>query len=328
MADHRSPTGLEQYAICPFRFFLGKVLGVRELEDPAVQETIDPRDRGSLVHEVMEAFVTRHLGQDMHLVWVTPEARAELAAIADEVEHRYRSAGRTGRPLLWDAEWAALRRHLGRVVEHGLAAEELLGVRPLAVEHAFGFGEGEAPAVEVEVGLDRPLRFGGRIDRIDRSEDGKRVVVVDYKTSGSFDYRGLGNDVVQRGTKLQLPIYAAAARELVPEAEEVSAFYWFVSPRHRVEMQGRVIDDEANERFRDVLHTVVGGIEDGLFPARPGKDTWRQGVGDTYEGCLWCEYDRVCPKGRGEQWVHVKAHGALAKYVELAEGELPVAGPA
>jgi hypothetical protein len=77
--------------------------------------------------------------------------------------------------------------------------------------------------------------------------------------------------------------------------------------------------EQAEERFRDVLATIVRSIEQGLFPARPGNDSWSPGVGETYEACRWCDYDRVCPTGRADQWVRVRLHGSLDRYVGLAE---------
>lgn len=326
LAQHRSPTGLEMWAKCPFQYFLGKVLGVRALDDPATVETITGRDRGSLVHEVLERFMRARLGADLRLRW-DDEAKAELGRIADEVEGRYRDQGRTGRPLLWRPEWRTLRRHLERIVEHGLLASELAGMVPVAVEHAFGYEGDDHPAVEVDLGDGRPLRFGGRIDRVDATPDGRRAVVVDYKTAKSDDYKALAEDIVDRGTRLQLPIYALAARRIVPEAEQVAAFYWFVSPQGKLEMKGGVIDAEADARFRDVLGTVVHGIEGGAFPARPGKEDWRPGAGETYAACRWCDFDRICPTARGERWERVRVHGALARYVALAEGELAAPEP-
>lgn len=320
LADHRSPTGLETWAVCPFRYYLGKVLRVRPLEDPGSVETITGRDRGSLVHEVLERFVTTRLATARVLAW-DESARAELLAIADEVEQRYRDHGRTGRRVLWDVEWRALRRHIVAIIDYGLSAPELAGMVPVAVEHGFGHDDDDFPAVEVEVGSGSPLRFGGRIDRVDATSDRRHVVVVDYKTTPGEDYRAIGTDPVDRGRRLQLPIYALAARDLVPEAESVAAYYWFVSPRARIELLGGEFDAPARARFHEALGTIVGGIEQGLFPARPGADAWQPGVGETYEACRFCEFDRVCPNGRADQWQRVRVHGALAPYVRLAEDE-------
>jgi RecB family exonuclease len=320
LAEHRSPTGLETFATCPFRYYLGKVLGVRPLDDPGTVETIEPRDRGSLVHEVLEKFVTARLNADPAVAW-DADARLDLAAIADEVEALFRHHGRTGRQLLWEPEWRALQRHFAAIIEHGTVAPELTGLVPIAVEHGFGHEGEPAPAVEIEVGDGTPLRFGGRIDRVDASPDRSRVVVVDYKTASGAYYRVIEDDPVDRGRLLQLPIYALAARQLVPEARSVAAYYWFVSPRARIELLGGEFDEAAEERFRDVLATIVRGIEHGLFPARPGKDAWVVGGGETYESCRFCDYNRVCPTGRADRWDRVRLHGSLARYVDLAEGD-------
>ena len=321
LAEHRSPTGLQSFATCPFRYYLDKVLGVRPLDDPGTVETINPRDRGTLVHEVLERFVTARLNADPAVAW-DADARLELAAIAAEVEEFFRHHGRTGRQLLWEPEWRELQRHFAAIIEHGAVAPQLAGLLPIAVEHGFGHEGDPAPAVEIELGEGTPLRFGGRIDRVDASPDRSRVVVVDYKTSSGAYYRVIEDDPVDRGRLLQLPIYALAARQLVPEARSVAAYYWFVSPRARIELLGGEFDEAAEARFRDVLATIVRGIEQGLFPARPGKDAWIPGGGETYESCRFCDYNRVCPTGRAERWDRVRLHGSLARYVDLAEGDL------
>jgi hypothetical protein len=182
--------------------------------------------------------------------------------------------------------------------------------------------------VVVELDGSRTLRFGGRIDRVDRSADGRRLVVLDYKTGRSDAYKVLDkarddHDIVARGTLLQLPIYALAARDLHPDAEEVEAYYWFVGQRGVIEMKGGPIDAEADARFRDVLNTIVSGIEAGLFPARPGNDAWYPSKGPTFAYCMFCDYDAVCSSGRGEQWVELRDAPELARYVALAEGPVP-----
>ena len=69
------------------------------------------------------------------------------------------------------------------------------------------------------------------------------------------------------------------------------------------------------------MRTIVDGIEDGLFPARPGDDDWRPGTGPTHTNCYYCEFDQLCSSTRGEQWLTIRTHDELAPYVELAEGE-------
>ena len=51
-----SATGLEAFACCPFRFFVERKLGVKRLEQPERLVTIDARDRGTMMHAVLEQF--------------------------------------------------------------------------------------------------------------------------------------------------------------------------------------------------------------------------------------------------------------------------------
>ena len=52
-----SPTALESYATCPYRFFLEKVLGLKELDEPEAVDRIDALARGSLLHRILQRFL-------------------------------------------------------------------------------------------------------------------------------------------------------------------------------------------------------------------------------------------------------------------------------
>ncbi|NLE75148.1 MAG: PD-(D/E)XK nuclease family protein, partial [Chloroflexi bacterium] len=64
----------------------------------------------------------------------------------------------------------------------------------------------------------------GVIDRVDRAADGC-LRVVDYKTAGPSAF---GPGAVHEGKKLQLPLYALAAREALGLGEPAEGFYWHV----------------------------------------------------------------------------------------------------
>ena len=117
----RSATSLQRWATCPFRYFLGNVLEIDELEDPGEAETITAADRGTLVHAVLERYFRARIEGEP----------VDIDDIADEIERRFRAQGRTGRELLWDAEWTALRRHLRHILEAGAADPVLVGVEPV-----------------------------------------------------------------------------------------------------------------------------------------------------------------------------------------------------
>ncbi len=54
-----SATSLERFAQCPFVFFAEKVLNLKPLEDEVPE--LQPKDRGKIIHEVLEIFYKEHL---------------------------------------------------------------------------------------------------------------------------------------------------------------------------------------------------------------------------------------------------------------------------
>src|SRR5205814_10725819 len=55
-------TSIETFARCPFRYFLGNVLRVREVEKPEDVLRISAADKGTLMHEALERFF-----EEMHV---------------------------------------------------------------------------------------------------------------------------------------------------------------------------------------------------------------------------------------------------------------------
>ncbi|HEY8060077.1 MAG TPA: PD-(D/E)XK nuclease family protein, partial [Acidimicrobiales bacterium] len=314
-----SATRLERFALCPFQYLLGNVLGVRAHEDPVDEEGITPRDRGSLVHQVLEEFFAEALDRDPDAGWTDADLE-RLHAIVDHVGEAYRARGMTGRDLGWELESSAIRRWLGAVLDRDADERSARQARPAAVELLFG-GDSEHPAAEVGLPDGRRLRFKGAIDRVDREADGS-LLVIDYKTGRGGSYRNVDDDRLDRGKRLQLPIYADAARRALGPADgpppPVEAYYWFVEEGGKKAWRGGPVDDAVQHRFEDVVATVVDGIEGGDFPANPGEDGF---YGPSH--CGYCDFNRVCPSSRVDLWEGVRKDEALARYVELAEGELP-----
>src|SRR5207253_10905402 len=74
------------------------------------------------------------------------------------------------------------------------------------------FGQKGAAPVEVHLADDRTIRFRGSADRVDSTADGE-LVVTDYKSGKAEAFKSLSEtNPTQHGSKLQLPVYAHAAR--------------------------------------------------------------------------------------------------------------------
>jgi hypothetical protein len=311
----QSSTALEQWVVCPFRYFLGHVLRVDEHDDPAEPDWATAIVRGSLFHEVLERFIGEAIGHRPDQRWTAAD-RHRLHALADEVAGVFESEGRTGRPLLWELARHDIHRQLDRILDDDDRHRSGRKLIPVAVEHAFGFDDTHPP-VRIDAGGGREVVFRGFIDRIDRTVDGDRLVVLDYKTGSPTGYPEPGSrDLTANGRFLQLLVYAAAARAAHGDLP-VESYYWFVGERGELIMRGGEVDTAAEQRLREVLGVLVDGIGQGTFPARPGDENYFHG----FENCRWCPYDRVCSTDRAEQWERVKGHRDLGPYRELVEPE-------
>jgi hypothetical protein len=111
---------------------------------------------------------------------------------------------------------------------------------------------------------------------------------------------GCEDDPVRGGVRLQLPLYAEAARQLLG-ADAVRAVYWYVSQRGGFAREPVELDAATGARFRAVVAGIVDAIEAGVFPATPGEPSYIHG---TEENCAYCDYRELCPADRA---VHFEA---------------------
>ena len=347
MAQTVAATRLETWAACPRRYLFEHLLGVRLVEEPEQIERLGPLERGQLMHEAIDRFLTpliaaREAADERidEAVRVPPgpsrpasaEDRAELLAIgsalADEVERR----GLVGHRLLWERDRAALLSDLGELLDRDDERDGATRGDVVSSEFRFGF-DGTPDAIEYRLVDGEAVRFRGVIDRVERTADG-RLVVIDYKT-GSFSrhrtaVRGTRSqppDPTGRGTMLQLPLYALAAQRHfgsgVPAA--VDAAYWFItSVPGQWTWLPLSVDEGLWERFDEVVTAVVGGIRTGVFPgfARPNDD--RSG----YVTCPYCNPDGIGTDDVVRSWRRKRNDPALAEFAQLADPIEPEASAA
>jgi ATP-dependent helicase/nuclease subunit B len=313
-----SPTRLELWAKCPFRYYLKHVLEVPVLERPEEILTISPLDRGSLVHGILERFVKTLKESGQMPGYGEPwdsNHQALLMQIAEEEFAKTESLGLTGRPLLWNVVMSEIRDDLSLCLKKDSELRAQTMTRPVEVEWRFGFGEaGQCPPVTLEIGRGQQIMFRGIIDRLDSDESGTRLFIVDYKTGSSYAYRDMRDDPLGAGTHLQLPVYALAARSAFGQESKVQAGYWFISARAGFDTKGMVFSEELERDFVNMVRLIVSGIEGGLFPANPGSG------GAGFNNCAYCEYARICPADIDMVWERKSQNPELASYLSMITG--------
>jgi RecB family exonuclease len=310
-----SPTALETWATCPFAYFAGRLLRVEPVELPETLLTISPIESGNLIHETLDRFFAHESAQGAvpaaSQQW-TAEQRASLTAIAREVAAEFEARGVTGHRMLWHQERRRILNMLQLLLDDDEKLRAATGRRQVRSELVFGM-DGADP-VEIPLPNGTSIRFRGAADRVDMAED--EIVVVDYKSGSPRKFTDLGEDnPTANGTKLQLPVYAHAARAALGSPDTpVAAEYWFVRPDDRKQI-GLPLTEEVLGAHTHALTVIADGIEAGLFPHRPPKDNGWSG----YIECSYCDPDGMGTKSHFGRWQRKRDDPRLAAYVTLVE---------
>jgi ATP-dependent helicase/nuclease subunit B len=206
-----SSSRLEAYGLCPLHFWLGQDLALEPHQPP--QEGFDVFILGSMYHEILEE-VYRQAGVETDADRLLELLPVIAQQVFDTAPQAY---GFRPTPL-----WEIQQRELEHILAQTLTAlaEAMVGNVPLAQEQVFGM-RGQPPLV-IRRGNDE-LRLRGFIDRVDRDPDG-RLCIIDYK-SGSTPIQG--RDLAE-GRRLQIALYALAARDALDLGEVGDGFYWHI----------------------------------------------------------------------------------------------------
>ena len=203
-----SVSRLEEFAQCPFKFFIRS--GLRAGERKIFE--LDARERGNFQHDVLKIFHEQLVEENKRWRDLTPaEARERIGVIAAGQMENFRGG------LLRDsaetkfaarAMTASLQDFVEVIVSWMRNQYEF---DPVAAELDFGGENSRASAWEIDLGGGRKLALQGRIDRVDLwcDENGSaRAVVMDYKSGG----KKLDAILVGQGVQLQLLAYLGALR--------------------------------------------------------------------------------------------------------------------
>jgi RecB family exonuclease len=271
-----SITAIERQATCGLAYFGRYVLDVNEETDAAAIMSIEPMERGMLVHAVFECLVDEwlSLAADQRPRWLHGEHLAathqRAIEILDDLAAAIGVQHRLGHVSAWSAERATLLRSIAATID----AEAAEGVRPVACEHTFS-------GVTVAGAL-----FTGKIDRIDlMPDDGLRV--TDFKTGAAGSLR----DLLDEGRRLQLPLYARAAdhdRVLLTAgpangAPPATARYLHIRDG-KATPRPVVLDAPLIAEFEAYVAQLLADIDDGRFIPRPHPSNGR---------CLMCCVDSL-----------------------------------
>jgi ATP-dependent helicase/nuclease subunit B len=281
-----SPTALQDYALCPYRFFLRAIHRLSPREVPAAIDELDPLQRGSLFHDAQfELFERLREHGLLPVRSVNLEAAWEqLDAVLVDVAARYQDELAPAIPRVWKDGIASIRSDMREWLRR--ASEDDEGYVPWHFELSFGLAgrperrHEDTESVAQAVPLDCGIQLRGSIDLVERDPSGM-ARVTDHKTGRA---EGKKDEVVRGAKSLQPLLYALAAEKLLAdEAEVASGRLYFCTSYGGFTTREVVL----NESTRELAAQIAGEIGEALsgpsLPAAPEKDA-----------CTYCDYRIVC----------------------------------
>jgi ATP-dependent helicase/DNAse subunit B len=270
-----SPSRLEAYGTCPHLFYVGQVMGLEASEPPELG--YDPRQLGLMLHAILENAYRQAMDPaDAEAVLGTLESAAREEYAAAPERYGFRPSP------LWEVEQAHL---LERLVETISGMAELgEGWTPVAFESKFGLES--APPLEMEID-GKTVRLRGVIDRVDKNEKGE-LRVLDYKSGSGH----LGPRDLVEGRRLQLPLYALAARDALGLGEPIEGLYWAILAGRRGGLRLSRFKDAEGDKGPQVAFKVaarhVGRILAGVRSGRFRPVPPRGGCPSYCPAAAWC----------------------------------------
>jgi ATP-dependent helicase/nuclease subunit B len=205
-----SASRLETYAVCAYAFFAAYALGL-EPRQP-VEAGYDVRQLGSMYHFILETVFRQAAETGGAPADILPEIARQVFDTAPE------TYGFRPTPL-----WAQQREEHERILATTIAAlvEASDGWEPAHFEPPFGL-HGVSP-LELRGTDGEVVRLRGYIDRVDVNSDGQ-LRVIDYKSGSTpISARDLAS-----GKRVQLALYALAARDVLGLGEPAAGMYWHI----------------------------------------------------------------------------------------------------
>ncbi|MCF6150031.1 MAG: hypothetical protein E3K37_15375 [Candidatus Kuenenia sp.] len=314
-----TPTMLEAFGACPFKFFMGEILQLEPLEDPENDIRITSPKLGNLYHGILDKlycylrereYFKEKADNINPLEYLRGIANESFAKMEKQIPIPY--------PLLWEITKDEIITCLLHFLPWDLKQIKDTGYIPTFIETRL-----QVALPKSAVDENTTIFFTGKIDRIDLKKDGQEIYfrLVDYKSGRARDENLLRSAV--RGQKLQLPFYITMAEqflmnkyvnEVSPHSEikfdEASFVYIaldMIDKKGERYTQKNTINNNDwtphKELFWTTVYEFLTIIRKGLFPPMENK---------TY--CQWCEFTTACRKGHQPSRFRQEHDERLATY--------------
>jgi len=199
-----SPTALENFLVCPFKYFVENIMGYRKIDE--VSEFLGIMEAGSLTHELLQYYYDPEKGPSIFL----ERSNDKLKELIQNSKYNSKKKALD----LYCSKYLRPNR-LARFIELDAKITKQMGRTLYKKEQKFN-GKNDGIFFELE---DIKIPIKGVVDRIDQNRDGT-LTVIDYK--GSL-YK-FPKDKLCDERSIQLYIYKYAVEKLFNNKVTAAAY--------------------------------------------------------------------------------------------------------
>lgn len=299
-----SPTALEQFAACPYRFYLSAIARLQPLEIPGELEELGPLEKGSMAHQVHYELLSALRADGVEVTPATLDTvlarlHQTITRVAAEVFDHFKPAIER----VWEDGVQTLEADLREWVRRVSQDSEW---KPAHFELSFGLPGRDVDAQDPlstpdPVTLVEGLQVRGSIDLVEKSASGA-LRATDYKTGRS---RAEPGNVIGGGRHLQPVLYALVLEKLFPGAAVKGGRLFYTTQIGGFLSVPTDLDAVSREAFGLVARTLRSALETGFFPAAPDEGE-----------CKYCNFRSLCGPDEERRLVRTRK-GIRAELKEL-----------
>jgi ATP-dependent helicase/nuclease subunit B len=285
-----SITSIEQYARCPFLYFVDNILKVKVKAEP--EDETDKMEFGNVIHQILYLYFQKLDKLGIKLGGLTGKEFAEAYSILFETAEDILNDDSLTLSFFQKEKILGINGDKKNSILHKFFEVENEtddGFVPSFLEASFGWLKEEKNEYSISSPLyAEDIKLRGKVDRIDVNKTSNQFTVIDYK-SGK-----IGGELkkAQAGEYFQLPVYIRAAEKIIKEklgadyryAEAILFSLKFVEGKFKKE-KVELTEEDLVQSFEFIAEHIKN-ISEGKFNIAPPEKQKKV--------CDYCRHESIC----------------------------------
>lgn len=305
-----SPTSFEDFGKCPMRFFINKVLGIKDPK--GIDDILTPLDKGTIIHRALELFYKDYI-KDKKLELLSEETLKKQ--LTEYIKREFALLNEDNKISNYTIfklnQLENIIKKVNRFFEKDFELLKTQSYNPSYFEYSFGNKKDMNTPLKIN---DKDNNFiievGGSIDRIDLSSKTENdavqnVRVIDYKTSKNKKSQAQIEKATHEGIMFQPVLYSLKViddKNFEPEEIDWIYYYIFNIPTNIITKKGLKVPyfrlNKNSFLVKKTINYIIeykGKILKGLFALAPKECSSYCGFRDV------CRYTKYLTEEKREQ---------------------------